>query len=75
MCYLFLSTTNFYGDQGKVMNFRNPTPDGSLGVLWAEYDRRSGAYLDIAERLTPGTGLDAPVLAFWSSIYKAAGLP
>ncbi|XP_013146991.1 PREDICTED: juvenile hormone esterase-like isoform X2 [Papilio polytes] len=64
-CQLF---TNF-------AKYGNPTPDGSLGVVWAEYDRRSGAYLDIAERLTPGTGLDAPVLAFWSSIYKAAGLP
>ncbi|KPJ03728.1 Esterase B1 [Papilio xuthus] len=63
-CQLF---TNF-------AKYGNPTPDSSLGVKWAEYEESTGAYLDIAEQLTAGTGLDAAALAFWTGIYEAAGL-
>ncbi|CAH2047746.1 unnamed protein product, partial [Iphiclides podalirius] len=63
-CALF---TNF-------AKFGNPTPDSSLGVIWPECVASSGDYLNIAEELTVGTGLDAEFVAFWNSIYESAGL-
>ncbi|XP_022122536.2 juvenile hormone esterase isoform X3 [Pieris rapae] len=64
-CALF---TNF-------AKYGNPTPDGSMGVKWPEYDTKNKGYLDIDEKLTSGTALHEDVIQFWQEIYNFAGVP
>ncbi|XP_026749035.2 juvenile hormone esterase-like [Galleria mellonella] len=63
-CTLF---TNF-------AKYGNPTPDSSLGITWKPYDSSQDNYLNIDEKLTPGTQLDAEMFNFWKGIYEYAGI-
>nr|AQY62723.1 carboxylesterase [Cnaphalocrocis medinalis] len=60
VCTLF---TNF-------VKFGNPTPNRSLGVRWAAYDKSNKRYLNIDNPLKIGTNPDAEVNQFWKSLYS-----
>lgn len=55
--------TNFakYGD---------PTPDDSLGVKWLPYTIEKQDYLDIGEKLVPGTYPDKDEIEFWENNFR-----
>ncbi|CAH2084417.1 unnamed protein product [Euphydryas editha] len=55
--------TNFakYGD---------PTPDDSLGVKWLPYTIENQDYLDIGEKLVPGTYPEKEDVEFWDKMFE-----
>ncbi|XP_075975672.1 esterase E4-like [Anticarsia gemmatalis] len=60
-----------------VCNFAkygNPSPRGSLGVNWPQYDPFKQAYVQFGENLTVGYAHDESEYYFWESIYEEARL-
>ncbi|XP_026744598.1 juvenile hormone esterase-like [Trichoplusia ni] len=54
--------------------YGHPTPDGTLGAVWPEYDNNSKRYVDIGDSLTVASNPDAEAVKFWKSIYEFAGI-
>ncbi|XP_045506429.1 juvenile hormone esterase-like [Colias croceus] len=50
--------------------YGNPTPDDSLGAQWLPYTSEQNHYLDIGEKLTPGTSPDIEQMQFWEDFYR-----
>ncbi|CAG4931000.1 unnamed protein product [Colias eurytheme] len=50
--------------------FGDPTPDSSLGAKWLPYSIENQHYLDIGEKLTPGTSPNKQDMDFWENIYR-----
>ncbi|XP_013141550.1 PREDICTED: esterase B1-like [Papilio polytes] len=50
--------------------YGNPTPDGSLGVIWKPYSLEGQDFLDIGNNLVAGTAPDKDELEFWEHIFK-----
>ncbi|XP_013141630.1 PREDICTED: esterase B1-like [Papilio polytes] len=50
--------------------YGNPTPDGSLGVIWKPYSLEGQDFLDIGNNLVAGNAPDKEELEFWERIFK-----
>ncbi|CAH0586805.1 unnamed protein product [Chrysodeixis includens] len=53
--------------------YGHPTPDGTLGAVWPEYENNGKRYVDIGDSLTVASAPDAEAVKFWRSIYEFAG--
>ncbi|XP_075975673.1 uncharacterized protein LOC142976270 [Anticarsia gemmatalis] len=53
--------------------YGNPTPDNSLGVQWTPYSVEGQDYLDIGNKLVPGTAPDRDEIQFWENLFKEYG--
>ncbi|XP_063826902.1 esterase B1-like [Ostrinia nubilalis] len=58
----------------NFVKYGNPTPDGSLGAVWPEYDEDSKGYMKINSTLSADNDPDADAVAFWTSIFSEAGI-
>ncbi|XP_028167025.1 venom carboxylesterase-6-like [Ostrinia furnacalis] len=58
----------------NFVKYGNPTPDGSLGAVWPQYDETSKGYMKINSTLSADSNPDADAVAFWTSIFSEAGI-
>ncbi|XP_063826462.1 venom carboxylesterase-6-like [Ostrinia nubilalis] len=56
----------------NFVKYGNPTPDGSLGAVWPQYDETSKGYMKINSTLSVDNDPDADAVAFWTSIFSDA---
>lgn len=49
--------------------YRNPTPDGSLGVKWNPYSTENEEFLEIGNVLEAGTAPEGAEYKFWDDIF------
>ncbi|CAD0249725.1 unnamed protein product [Spodoptera exigua] len=53
--------------------YGNPTPDDSLGVVWAPYSLENQDYLDIGNDLKTGQAPDDEEIKFWENLLTEFG--
>lgn len=56
-----------------MINYRNPTPDVSMGVKWIQYTAEDQDFLEIGNEFVVGNAPDAEAIQFWENLMRQYG--